>query len=88
MTNKVLIKLIVPSLDREFDLFIPINELIWRITKLIVKSVADLSGINLSINQKYILLNKMTGKIYGYNEVIKDTDIRNLTELILLSCEN
>ena len=38
MENKVLIKLLVPALDRNFDLFIPVNELIWKINKLMVKS--------------------------------------------------
>ena len=39
MENKVLIKLIMPELDEEFDIFIPVNELIWKIKKLIIKSI-------------------------------------------------
>ena len=33
MNNKVLIKLIVPEIDEEFDIFIPVNEIIWKIKK-------------------------------------------------------
>lgn len=84
MKNKVLIKLLVPALDRDYDIFIPVNEFIWKVTKLIVKSVSDLSRINLDINKNYILINQSTGKIYKNNEIIIDTDIRNATELVLL----
>ncbi len=87
MNNKVLIRLISPELDNSFDIFIPVNEMIWKITKLIVKSVSDLSGINLDINKNYILINQSSGKVYDNNEIIINTDIRNTTELVLLSNE-
>lgn len=85
MTNKVLIKLIVPELDIHFDIFIPVNELIWKIKKLIVKSVSDLTDVPLNLKVEYILLNKDTCRIYLNNEVVINTDIRNGSELILVS---
>lgn len=85
MNNKVLIKLIVPALDKDFDLFIPVNEVVWKVTKLIVKSISDLSRVKIDVNGKYILLNQTTGKVYGINDIIIETDIRNATELVLLS---
>ena len=33
MNNKILIKLIVPDLDNTYDIFIPVNELVWRVKK-------------------------------------------------------
>lgn len=84
MNNKVLINVDVPELDMNYDLFIPVNELVWRINKLVVKSISDLSGVPLNPNDKYIFINKITNKVYNNNEVIIDTDIRNGTELILL----
>ena len=45
MKNKVLVKLIVQEIDSNFDLFIPVNELIWKIKKLMIKSVSDLTGV-------------------------------------------
>ena len=80
MENKVLIKLIIPELDTNFDLFLPVNELIWRLKKLIVKSVSDLKNIPIDINEEVILLNKDTSKIYSNNDVLIETDIRNGTE--------
>jgi len=84
MENKVLIKLIVPELDESFDIFIPVNELIWKIKKLIIKSISDLTSIPLSIQQDYILINKDTSEIYSNNDLVINTNIRNGSELIIL----
>ena len=63
MENKVLIKLFVPELDRTFDVFIPVNEIVWKITKMLVKSVTDLSNANIELNKKYALITKTTTRI-------------------------
>lgn len=86
MKNKVLVRLIVPELDTSFDVFVPINEVIWRLKILFIKSVSDLSSFSLQENVNYILLNKDTGKIYQNNELVLNTDIRNGTELFLVAC--
>lgn len=85
MNNKVLIKLIIPEYDINYDLFIPVNEVIWKLKKLILKSVQDLSGININLNIEYLFINKDNSRIYNNNEIIINTDIRNGTELILMS---
>ena len=85
MENKVLIKLYVPELDSNFDAYIPVNEIIWKINKMLVKSVSDLSGVNIDGKKEFILLNKNNTRIYNNNEIVINTDIRNGTELILIS---
>ena len=82
--NKVLIKLFVPMLGNTYDLFIPVNELVWKINKLVVKSVSDLSEGALPIDKEYMIINADNGRIYTNNEVIINTDIRNNTELYLI----
>lgn len=88
MKNKVFIKLIVPELDSSFDLFLPVNEVIWKIKKMLAKCVSDLSSQALDFNLEYNLINKNTGKVYDNNEIVIDTDIRNATELLLLSVKD
>lgn len=83
MENKVLIKLIMFDMDECFDIFIPVNEIIWKIKKLIIKSISDITNISIDINNEYILINKDNSKIYDNNEVVINTDIRNGTELVL-----
>ncbi len=85
MKNKVLIKLLIPELYSSYDLFIPVNELIWRVKKIIAKCISDLSNIDLDIMNEYILINKDNSRIYKNNEVVLDTDIRNGSELIIIT---
>ena len=84
MNNKVLVNIYVPSIDKSYDLFIPVNEVIWKITKLCIKSISVIENIELSIKDNYVLINKTTSKVYGVNEIVIETDIRNETELILI----
>ena len=83
MNNKVLIKIYFPQLEKNFDVFIPVNELVWKVEQILLKSAFDLSNIELN-DTKYVLINKNTGRIYNNNEIIIKTDIRNGTELLFL----
>ena len=89
MKNKVMIKAIFPSIDCEYDIEIPINELVWKINKLIVKAVYDMNGIKINIKEdNFIMINKNTGQIYENNITIIDTDIRNGSEIVFLRTNN
>lgn len=85
MKNKILIKLILPEINETFDVFIPANEMIWKIKKMIIKCVNDINNINLEENREYTLIKKENSRIYKNNEIVADTDIRNASELILIS---
>lgn len=86
MKNKVLVKIIFPELGRQYDVFIPVNEQIWKINKLITKSIFDLANLPIDLKKSdYVFFNKTLGKIYDNNDIILNTDIRNGTELVLLS---
>ena len=87
MKNKVLVKIIVPEINESFDVFIPVNEYIWKINKLIQKAIFDLTGGTLNSEKEYVLINNYTGQVYKNNNIIIDTEIRNGTELTLLSSE-
>lgn len=86
MKNKVLILLNVPSLANQYDLYIPVNERMDKIIHLLLVGLKDLTEYNFLENSKnYILINSVTGKVYGNNDIVRDTDIRNGSKLILIS---
>lgn len=85
MENKVLIKLLLPELNDSYDLFIPVNETVYKIKTLIIKAISELNGIELNKDINYILINKDNCREYTNNELIINTDIRNGTELIIFS---
>lgn len=82
--NKILINIYVPNLNKDYDLFIPVNEFIWKINKLVVKSISDLSDGVLDIGFSYVILNIETGRVYNNNEIVINTDIRNTSKLALI----
>ena len=86
--NKVLIKIIVPETDDTFDVFIPVNEVIWKIKKFIVKGISDLSSGMVDVENEYCLMNLDSSTIYDNNQVVINTDIRNASELVLLKVDN
>ena len=88
MENKILIKLNLPELDICFDIFIPVNEVVWKIKKLLIKSISDLMDVSLNLNDEYLLINRDTGNVYNNNDIVINTDIRNSTELFLISSEH
>ena len=64
MNNKILIKVIVPELSSSYDVFIPFNEVVWKINKMITKVVFDLQEIKIDIRRaNYMLINKNSGRI-------------------------
>ena len=85
MKNKVMIKAVFPAIDREYDIKVPVNEIVWKVNKLITKAVYDMNGLSIDIKQdNFLMINKTTGKIYNDNSVVIDTDIRNGTEIVFL----
>ena len=85
MNNKVLIKLIVLELNTSFDVFIPVNEVVWKIKQLLIKSINEMTNVPLNTDVNYILLNKINSRIYSNNEILINTDVRNGSELLLIS---
>ncbi len=82
MEYKVLIKLFVPEIEEIYEMYIPINKTVGEIAELLTKMINDLSKVY-PIKKNVCLCNRYTGIIYEKNNLIRDTDIRNGTELII-----
>lgn len=82
--NKVLIQLIVPEIEEKYDIFIPINRRIGTVINLLTSSINELSKGIFSDNKKRVLYNHNTGFEYSINKLIRETDIRNGTVLVLI----
>ncbi len=84
MKNKVLVELIVPSIEASYDIFLPINKRIGNIISLLNKTIADISDGCYEGNVNTSLYNRDTSQKYEINTLLYNTDIRNGTTLILL----
>ena len=80
--DKLLVNIEIPDINKKYDLFISGNELTWKTIKLILKLVSKDTSINPKEN--YMLYNKNTNTVYNNNIFIKDTNIINGSELVLI----
>ena len=85
MKNKVLVNLIVPEIDRNFDLYLPITKKIGNISNLLNKTISEISNGEYKESITDILYNVTTGERYYPDVLLVNTNIRNGTKLVLLS---
>jgi hypothetical protein len=85
MENKVLVKLIVPELNKEYDIFLPINKKIGNIIILLNKTLNEFSNGTYPISNTNSLYNIDTKKKYDIDVQLYNTDIRNGTRLMIIS---
>lgn len=84
MDNKVLVELIVPVLEESYDVYIPVNKKIGNVIILLSKVVSELSLGYFQVNEKNSLFDGDTGDMYPIDVLVRDTDIRNGSKVILM----
>lgn len=84
MKNKVLIELIVPEIDEKYDLYIPINKKVGNIIVLLNKALKEMTnGVYIASNVNCIY-NSVTGEKYHMDTLVRETNIRNGSILVIL----
>lgn len=82
--NKILIKLEIPLIERNYDLFIPINKKIGTIKRLMEEALVELTENAYIPKEDSNFYSKDTGEIYDVNDTVRDTDLRNGSRIILM----
>lgn len=82
--NKVLVSVNIPSLEQKYDVYIPVNRKIYSIINMLKNCLFELSLGSFDIKKDYILYDGKTGTMYDMNALVRDTDIRNGSMIILL----
>ncbi len=85
MKNKVLVDLIVPEIDEEYSVYLPINKKIGNIIILLNKAISEMTNGDFKLSSTNSLYNKDTCEQYSFDSLLFNTNIRNGTRLILLS---
>ena len=88
MNNKILVELVVPTLEESYDVYIPINRKIGNVIGLLSKLVSDLSGGYFIANERNTLYSGETGSKYPIDALVINTDIRNGSKIILMWGDN
>lgn len=85
INNKVFVKLMVPEIDKNYEVYLPVNKKIGNIINLLTSTIAEFSNNELILSNKNFLYNAKTGEQYTPDVLLLNTDIRNGTKLILLT---
>lgn len=82
MDYKVMVKLIVPEIEKSFELYIPVNRTIREVCQLLNKMVNDETFGLFPIKSDLILCNRVNSEFYAYDSYVRDTSIRNGSQLV------
>ncbi len=83
MEYKILIKLFLPELEQSFEMYIPVNRTVGQVIELMNKVVNDITLNIYPVKEGLQLMNRRDNTLYEYNELVRNTNIRNGTELVM-----
>ena len=83
MKNKILIGLYIPLIEKNYDIYIPVNKKIGTIKKLIEQGLVELTDNSYIIKEDSNFYSKDNGQIYDVNKTVRDTDLENGSKIIL-----
>lgn len=83
MNNKILVLVYVPLIEKEFDIYIPLNKKIGTVKKLIIDIVKENSdGLFIDDGTKN-LYDKLNGELINEQQFVKNSKIINGSKLVL-----
>lgn len=82
--DKILINFIIPSIDRDFDLEVPINMGVNTLIDSIQKSVKELTNNSYIIKENVRLYDKNTGDLINKNNIVRDSGMTNGACIMLI----
>ena len=84
MKNKVLIELVVPDIDEIYNVYIPINKKIGNVIILLSRAISEFNIGDFEENNHNCIYNGETGERYQINDIVRNTNIRNGSRIILM----
>ena len=82
--DKVLVEVFVPVLGSSFDIFIPLQSMMYEVLELIKKAIVDLSNGRFISNQNTTICHREDGSIININLSVYELKIRNGSKLMLI----
>ncbi len=82
--NKILVELYVPMIEEEYNIWIPTNRRIHNVIRLLVKAIHELTEGEYNPKNPPLLYDKQTAKAFDINLTIRESTIKNGSEIVLL----
>ncbi len=84
MKNKILVEIVVPSIEKKYDVYLPVNRKIGNITILLCRAINEFTNGMYLGDTSVCLYNNMTGEKYKIDDLLRKTDIKNGSTLVLM----
>lgn len=84
MKNKINVDILVPSISKNYNVFIPINKSVGEVIQLINEAINNLTDGEFPILNNLSLINLDNGTIYNVDMSIKNNKILNGARLVLM----
>lgn len=85
MNNKILIGVIVPLLEENFEIYIPVNKRISTVIKLIEKSLNEITnGYYPTQKENSVIIDEESGSVFDVNLTVKESKMINGSKIILI----
>jgi len=82
--NKINVDILVPSISKNYNVFIPINKSVGEVIQLINEAINNLTDGEFPILNNLSLINLDNGTIYNVDMSIKNNKILNGARLVLM----
>jgi len=83
MTNKILITVIVPTIEEKYDIYIPVSKSIKVTKELLIKAINELSEGHFPKKENCTLMSS-AGVVYESTSTIKECGIKNGDKIVLI----
>lgn len=87
MQYKVLINLLIPETEESFEAYIPINRTVYDVSELLADMI-EAESKNISERKSLMLYDRRTGMAYEVTKLIRETNIRNGSEVVAILQDN
>lgn len=83
MNFRVYVTLEIPIIEKNYELLLPSDRRIHDIISLLKKNIPELSE-NYYKDNSPMIYNKSSGELYDMNQIIKNSNIKTGTRLLLI----
>lgn len=82
--NKILVKIKYPIISQEYELFIPINKTIGKVSDLIQKAIIEFNVDEVPLKKNMVLVKAETNEILDMSKLVYESNIKQGDILIVL----
>lgn len=82
--NKLLVKITCPLISQEYEVFIPINKTIGKITSLLQKTIIEFNVEMIPTRKNAVLVKAETNEVLDASKLVCETSIKQGDTLVIL----